>query len=573
MALFGQRTSWVAGLLVLVVSTGPTLSGPSGSERREGSSGNPADGYDLVIRNGRIIDGSGNSWFYGAIGVRDGRIAAVGTIAPEAGAKEIDASGMIVAPGFIDVHTHADADLHDHPRAENFIRNGVTTIVTGNCGSSVTDVRAYLQRLATEGVALNVATLIGHNSILRSVKGDRAGELTPEQLDQARRMVRQAMLDGAVGLSTGLIYTPGTYSNTEEIIELQKVAGRFGGIYATHMRDEATEILAAIDEALRIGRESASRVQISHFKMPTDVARTIGGSDTTLARVMQARAAGQEVWLDQYPYTASSTTIATLLPSWVREEGADKARQILQDPEQRERVLEDMRQNHEILRKRDDMAFAVVSSCKAYPDYAGKNVKEIAQLMKRKQRSTAEASAGGAAASDLPDVTSREQYLAIIDIYLQGGASCVFHSCSEEDVENIMRNPLVAVCSDSGIRVFGSGQPHPRGYGSNSRVLGRYVRQRGVIALEDAVRKMTSLPALAFRFADRGLLREGYRADITIFDPDVVTDRATFEEPHQYPKGIVHVIVNGKLVVENEEVTGALPGMPLYGPGRSQDSR
>lgn len=540
------------------------------TENRTPSDDKTIQTYDLVIRNGQIIDGAGNSWFYDDVGVKDGRIATIGRIPTGAGTKEIDAAGLVVAPGFIDVHTHADTDLYRHPRAENFIRNGVTTIVTGNCGGSVTDVSEYLRRLLEDGTALNVATLIGHNTILRKVKGDRAGELTPEQMDQARQMIRQAMLDGAVGMSTGLIYTPGTYSDTEEIIELQKVVGEFGGIYATHMRSETLEILEAIDEALRIGREAGTRAQISHFKMASDVAKVMGGSDVTLGRVMEARTAGQEVWLDQYPYTASSTSISSLLPSWVREDGTDAARRILQDPDQIERVLEDMKQAHEIRRQRKDMSYAVISSSRAYPEYAGKNIKEVARLMKLKLRQADGASGRDSGTAELPEVTSREQYEAIIDIYVKGGASCVFHSFSEKDVENIMRNPLVSICSDSGVRVFGSGQPHPRGYGANSRVLGRYVRQRGLITWEDAIRKMTSMPATAFRFKDRGLLREGNWADITIFNPKTVTDRATFEEPHQYPKGIIHVIVNGKPVVENEQVTGELPGMPLYGPGRVQ---
>ncbi len=540
------------------------------SGRRDPATVETTTRYDLVIRNGRVIDGSGNPWFYDDVGVRNGKIATIGRIVEGAGAKEIDAAGLVVAPGFIDVHTHADSALHQHPLAENFIRNGVTTIVTGNCGGSVTDVAGYLSRLKNEGVALNVATLIGHNSILRRAKGDRAGELTAEQMSEAKAMVRRAMCEGAVGLSTGLIYTPGTYSDTEEIIELQKVAAEFDGIYATHMRSEAHEILEAIDEALRIGRESGSRVQISHFKMAMDVAKVMGGSDVTLAKVAKAREAGQEVWLDQYPYTASSTTIATLLPSWVRENGDDEARRILQDTDQLDRVLEDMRQTHEIRRDRSDMSFAVIAACRAYPEYAGRNLKQVTQLMKHKQERAEGAPAAGEAA-ELPEVTMREQYLAAIDIYVKGGASCVYHSFSENDVENIMRHPLVAICSDSGVRVFGSGQPHPRGYGSNSRVLGRYVRQRGVITLEDAIRKMTAMPALAFRFNDRGLLREGHWADITIFDPQTVTDRATFEEPHQYPEGITHVIVNGQLVVEQGEVTKNLPGMPLYGPKRCAD--
>src|SRR3954469_16619683 len=266
----------------------------------------------------------------GVFGFGGGKIWAIGKIEHRAVA-EIDAGGLVVAPGFIDVHTHADEDVHSQPYAENFVRDGVTTIVTGNCGGSVRDVGQYLRRIQGKGCAINVATLIGHNTILKSVKGDRAGELTAAQMQQAKGIVRQAMLDGAVGLSTGLIYPPGQFSSTEEIIELQKVAAGFGGIYASHMRSEGSNILPAIDEALRIGREAKCRVEISHFKLPADAARKIGGSDVTLGRVISARAAGQEVWLDQYPYTASSTGITTLISDDYIAQGVAAAQKLLRD--------------------------------------------------------------------------------------------------------------------------------------------------------------------------------------------------------------------------------------------------
>ena len=531
-----------------------------------------ANTCDLIIRNGRIIDGSGNPWFYGDVAVRAGLIVAVGDVGHLAAREVVDARGNVVAPGFIDVHTHADTDLYKLPQAENFVRDGVTTIVTGNCGYGVRDVGEYFDRLRTNGVALNVATLIGHNTVLRALKGDKAGELTAEQMDQGKQIVREAMRDGAVGMSTGLIYKPGIWSSTEEIVELQSVAAEFGGIYASHMRSESNRILDAIDEALTVGRLSGSRVQISHFKLPRDVSATIG-REATIRKVLAARAAGQEVWLDQYPYTASQTSLDTLLPDWVMQDGADEAKRKLQDPEVVAKVLADMKQAHEVGRKRTDMSFAVISSSRAVPTLVGRNVKEAAQVMKLKRQTGATTEPVELLGdkdhppTSLPAVTMEDQYRAIIEIYLRGGASCVFHTMDEAVVETILACPLVAVASDSGVREFGVAQPHPRGYGTNARVLGKYVRERGVITLEDAVRKMTSLPATAFRFHDRGLVRPGYAADLVIFDPQKVTDRATFEKPHAYAEGFTHVFVNGQLVLENETMTGKLPGKPVLGPG------
>jgi N-acyl-D-amino-acid deacylase len=529
----------------------------------------PELSVDLLIRNARIIDGSGNAAFRGDVAVRGDRIVAIGDLKHLQSTRTIDATGLVVAPGFIDVHTHADDGLYRQPQAENFIRDGVTTIVTGNCGYGVSDVSVYFQNLEKRGVALNVATLIGHNTVLREVKGNRAGVLSPAQMDQAKQLVRKAMDDGAVGFSTGLIYTPGQWSSTEEIIELAKVSAASGGIYATHMRSEATEILKAIDEALRVGREAGCRVEISHFKLPADIARKIGGSDTTLKRVLDARAEGQQVGLDQYPYTASSTSISTLLPDKVLEEGPEAAKKNLSDPDQLPAVLELMRQNHEVERGRRSLGYVVIASCEAYPQYAGQNLQDIAGAMKlRRENPNAEL-----LGATLRPVTMEDQYRAVIDIYVKGGASIVVHSMNETEVVNILRCPLVAVASDSGVREFGAGQPHPRGYGTNARVLGHYVREQQVITLEDAVRKMTSLPATAFGFKDRGLLREGFIADITIFNPGTVVDRATFEQPHAYAEGIEYVIVNGQAVLERGQMTGSLPGKPIRGPGFVQPQK
>lgn len=547
--------------------------------------------HDLILRNARVYDGTGNAWYHADVGVDQDRISAIGDLSDARAKREIDLHRRALAPGFIDVHTHVDEDIHTQPLAENFIRDGVTTIVSGNCGGSVMDVRTFFDRITKEGSAVNNATLVGHNSVLRKVKGASvAGKLTEPQMKTAREIIDTAMKDGAIGFSTGLIYTPGTWSDTEEIIEMMKVAAGYGGIYATHMRSESGEIKSAIEEALRIGREANCRVEISHFKMPIDTATKFGrgtrtgpdgktidaGSDVTLAMVEAARKNGQEVWLDQYPYTASSTTMSTLLPDWVLEKGGDEAKKILRDPEQVKKILSEMRQLHEVTRLRKDMSFAVVTTAQNHPEYSGRSIKQIAQIRKFHEQNPqgvelllpTTAPSAGKTVLDSVEVTMEDQYRVVIDLYLDGGAGGVFHTMDETEVKNILAHPLVGVASDSGVRVFGSGMPHPRGYGTNARVLGRYVRELGVITLEDAVRKMTSQPATAFRMADRGTIRVGAFADLVIFDPDTVIDQSTFDQPHQYPLGIETVIVNGTVVFEDGKMTGAKPGDVIYGPGK-----
>src|SRR4051794_36915797 len=395
--------------------------------------------YDLVIRNGSIIDGSGKPAFRGDLAIKAARTAAVGDVPANSAAAEIDAAGKAVAPGFIDVHTHVDADIHKSPAAENFVRDGVTCIVTGNCGGSVGDVRTYFSRINQHGAGINIATLIGHNTVLKAVKGDRKGELTPEQLDKARQLVRKAMQDGAVGLSTGLIYNPGQFSPTEEIIELAKVAAQFNGVYASHMRNEGTNIIAAIDEAVRVGREAKIRVEISHFKLPSEAARKLGGSDVSLGRVLEARKAGLEVFLDQYPYTASSTTISTLIPKVYLEEGTEKARARAKDPAEFEKMLATMVKEES--RPGRSMAYVVIASSPAFPKYNGKNIVQIAQMRRLEQKKDGELLTTPADARP-PEVTMEEQCRAILEIFKAGNAQCVFHTMNDTEVENIMRNPL-----------------------------------------------------------------------------------------------------------------------------------
>lgn len=528
----------------------------------------PTPRYDLVIRNARIVDGSGKPAFAGDLAVKDGLIARLGAVEPRSAAREIDARGLIIAPGFIDVHTHVDADIHKQPAAENFVRDGVTTIVTGNCGYSVLDVRQYLERIDREGAGLNVSTLIGHNTVLRSAKGDTAEPLTAHQMQKAKDLVERAMRGGAVGMSTGLIYNPGQFSPLSEIVELQTVAARHGGVYATHMRSEGSGILKAIDEALTIGKSAGCRVQISHFKLPADASRALStgglGTDVTLQKVLDARAAGMDVWLDQYPYTASSTSINTLIPDEFLKGGIEAGRKrVADDPSERSMLLTAMLELHGKQRRRTHFGYVAIASCAAYPHYNGRNVWEITRTNKLKQERGGDVELLGLTPDQLPEATLEEQCRTIIDIFANGGASCVFHTMAEEDVENILRNPIVAVASDSGVRKFGEGVPHPRGYGSNARVLGHYARERGLMSMEEAVRRMTSLPAYVFSLPGRGLIKQGFAADLVIFDPHTVIDTATFEKPHQYPIGIPTVIVNGQPVLLDGKMTGALPGRAI----------
>ncbi|MFL6275980.1 MAG: amidohydrolase family protein [Blastocatellia bacterium] len=502
--------------------------------------------FDIAIINGRIVDGTGNPWFYGSVAIKGDRIVKVGAVDAQRAARVIDAKGMVVAPGFIDVHTHVEGSLADVPTADNFIFMGVTSLVTGNCGSSSLQVGDFLSKLEAKGISVNIATLIGHGSLRREVMKEEARDPSADELDRMRAIVDRAMRDGAVGMSTGLIYVPGTYAKTAEVADLARVVARYGGVYATHMRDEGNQVTDSIKEALTIGEQAGLPVEISHFKVSSK--KRWGDSRVTCQMVADARARGQQVTVDQYVYTASSTSLNTLLPTWALEGGRDKAKARLDDPATRAKIKAEMIQS---LGKNGfkDFSYAVVAGYQPEPAYEGKNISEITRLARGKSG---------------PD----EEAEQIIAMYLAGSAGMIFHKMSEPDVERIVAQPYTMIASDSGVIRMDSGVPHPRGYGNNARVIAIYVREKKLIGLEDAVRKMTSLPAATFRLWDRGLLRPSMAADIVIFDESKVTDRATFDKPHQYAEGFAVVLVNGRVVIDGGKHTGATPGRALYGPGR-----
>jgi N-acyl-D-amino-acid deacylase len=496
--------------------------------------------YDLLIAGGTVVDGSGSARVRIDVAIKDGRIAAIGRLPRSQAAQVIDASGLIVAPGFIDVHTHAD-NIVDRPAASNFVRMGVTTVVAGNCGTSALDVGASLAAVRDQGVAINYATLIGHNTVRSAVMGSDNRAPWPSELARMKSLVWKAMADGAVGFSTGLRYVPGTYAQTPEIIELARVAANAGGIYTSHMRNEGTELEASIAETIRVGDAAGARVEISHLKV--DSPKNWGASDRALALIDAARAQGIDVRADQYAYTAASSGLGVRFPAWVLEGGDQKIAERLRSPETWARVKTEMTG---LLAERGlhDLSFAVVAMYRHDPSLNGLSLAQVATRM------------SGSGSVDAQLEAARE-------MLLDGGAQMVYHFMSDQDVDRIMRHPQVAVASDSSVLAFGDGVPHPRGYGDNARVLGTYVRARQIISLEDAIRKMTSLPAGHFRFAKRGLLRVGYAADVVVFDADRIADTATYEKPHAYPEGIPFVIVNGIVVVKNGMQTSARPGQVL----------
>lgn len=497
--------------------------------------------YDLLVAGGTVVDGTGKPGVLADVAVKDGRIVAIGRGLARGAAREvIDARGLTVAPGFIDVHTHAD-DIAEHPRAENFVRMGVTTIVAGNCGGSALDIGEALTNVREVGTSVNYATLIGHNTVRRAVMGTENRDASLAEMARMKSLVWRAMADGAVGFSTGLQYVPGTYTKTPELIELARIAGNAGGVYASHMRNEGTELEKSIEETIRVGAAGGCRVQISHLKV--DSPARWGVAAKALAMIDAARARGVDVEADQYAYTAASSTLGIRFPSWALEGGQIAISARLNDPATWERIRTGMRA---MLAERgiQDLSFAVVSSYGADPSYNGLSIKEIAARTK------------GSDALDAQLEVARGMLAA-------GGASMVYHLMSDEDVELIMKHPQVGIASDSSVLTPGDGVPHPRGYGNNVRVLGEYVRKRHVISLEEAVRKMTSLPAAQFRFDGRGQIRNGYAADLVVFDPATVADTATFEKPHAYAVGVPYVLVNGVVVVRNGTHTGLRPGQVL----------
>jgi N-acyl-D-aspartate/D-glutamate deacylase len=522
-----RTSSWLAAAVAVLALA------PAGAAQ-------PRAQFDVIIAGGTVIDGSGRPGTIGDVAIKNGRIAALGRIPRWQGAKIVDASRLVVAPGFIDVHTHGD-NLAERPAAANFVRMGVTTIVAGNCGTSALDVAAALADLRDHPAAINFATLIGHNTVRAAVMGVENRLPKPAELTRMKSLVWKGMADGAIGFSTGLQYVPGTYAQIPEITELARVAANAGGIYASHMRNEGTALEEAVAETIRVGDMTGARVEISHLKV--DSPNRWGASEKALAMIDAARSKGVDVRADQYAYTAASSSLNIRFPAWVLEGGPARIAERLNMPATWQKIRGEMTA---ALAERGlhDLSFAVVAM---YPPDRALNGLSMRQVALR------------LAGSDSPEA----QFEAAREMLLDGSASMVYHLMSDEDVDRIMRHPQVAIASDAGVMAYGEGVPHPRGYGNTARVLGTYVRARHVLTVEEAIRKMTSLPATHFRLAARGTIRTGYAADLVVFDPRLVADTASYESPHGYAAGIAAVYVNGVVVVKEGAQTDARPGQVI----------
>lgn len=499
--------------------------------------------FDILIRGGTVIDGTGAPGYPADVAVSAGRIALISrTPIDTANARlVIDATDRVVAPGFIDAHAHVE-DLDERPLAESFIRQGVTTVVYAADGRMPWPLDAYIERLGENGHTPNIMLFAGHNTIRSHVMGSSSREPTPAELDSMKALVAQAMELGAVGLSTGLRYTPGIYATTEEVIELAKVAAAAGAIYASHMRDEGEGSIASVEELIRIAREAGLPAQITHHKLMGQP--QWGQSEQTIGLVEAARAEGLDITIDQYPYDATSTGTAVLFPAWALAGGGDSLRARLADPGTRARIVEGIKQTIVEERGGGDLARIRMARVGFHPQWNGKTFADIAK--ERGEEPTLDFAAELA-----------------IEIQSQGGASGVWHVVDEADIRRIMAYPWTMVSSDGGIGVPGHGHPHPRNYGAFARLLGRYVREEKVLALEEGIRRMTSLPAWRFGQPARGRIAEGGVADITVFDPATITDRSTYEDPHRFATGVDHVIINGVPVLRDGSLTGAKPGAVL----------
>jgi N-acyl-D-amino-acid deacylase len=496
--------------------------------------------YDIIIKSGNIIDGTGAPWIHGDIGITGSRISTIGSIPSEYGERIIDAKNLYVTPGFIDVHTHVDTDIETHLEVKNYLMQGVTTVVGGNCGSSHYPLQELFKEIESK-ISINFASFVGHNTIREEVMGndDRAPDDT--ELQQMQKLVTQEMETGALGLSTGLSYVPGRYATTEEIVELAKMINPFHGVYATHMRNQGEFIKEAIEEAVNIGKKAGVSVQISHIKLANE--KVWGKYHLIFDPIENAREAGVPVFVDQYPYTATSSGFGSSFLGWAVSGGPEKFAERIKDAEMYQKIKEDFIKSRLTSEYVDPLESIYISENENHPEYEGKNIAEILDFL------------------DLEQTISNGADL-IIKMYAEDQPGGVFFQMDEKDVCTLMKPEYTMIGSDGSAYLPGEGVPHPRSYGTFVRVLSRYVKKR-VVSLPDAVRKMTSLPGLAMGFYQRGLIREGMYADIVIFDGDV-EDNATYKEPHQYPDGIHWVIVNGKVVVHSNEIINRNMGRILY---------
>jgi len=512
---------------------------------------------NIIIRNVDILDGAGAPAFRADIGLEGDRIAEIGDLSAATGDTTIDGTGLTAAPGFIDIHSHSDFTLPINPRAESKVRQGVTTKVTGQCGDSTaplnpamrelaraawpymswdwTGFGEYLDHLRQQGLGVNVVPLVGHSAIRSVAMGLNDRAPSADEMAAMKRLIAQAMDEGAWGISTGLIYPPGLYATTGELIELARVVARRGGFYSSHIRGEGSRLLQAIAEAIEIGERAGLPVQIAHLKASKPKNWPL--LPQALKLIDDARARGLDVAADRYPYTASSTGLSAMLPPWAHDGGRTALLERLRSPDARRRILADAR-----ARQWDKV---LVAHSPNWVEIEGLTVAEIAE-----QRGAA-------------------PYETVLDILLETEArvSIIHFGMKEENLRAVLCHPAVMIGSDASARApqgpLGEGKPHPRGYGAFPRVLGKYAREEGVLSLPEAVRKMSGLPAERLGLADRGRLAQGMKADVALFHPDTVRDKATYTEPHQYPIGIEYVFVNGQVVVGPKGHTGALPGQIL----------
>ena len=531
--------------------------------------------FDLVITNGHIIDGTGSPWYSGDVGIRDGKVAAIGNLAAAPRKRTIDAAGKVVAPGFIDMLGQSELSILVDPRLPSKIFQGITTEITGEGGSiaplndAIIQIdrpgydhykinpdwrtfRQYFARLEKQGIGINLASYVGATQVRRMVLGDDNKQPTPEQLEQMKALVREAMKDGTVGVSTALEYAPAPYAKTEELIALAAEGGKFGGIYSTHMRNESDSVLEAIDEALRVGREAHVPVEIWHIKVAGK--ENWGRMPEVVAKINAARAAGADVAADTYAYTAWFNSFSAFVPAWAHDGGDAKMVERLKDPATRARIRKDMLtpskdwdNEWQEIPGPEAVMIGVVQNPKLLP-LQGKRLSEIANLW------------------------DKDPMDALFDFLIEDPASDVaVFGMSQPDVTLALQQPWVAIDNDSSGTspegILGQEHPHPRAYGTFPRILRKYVREDKALTLEDAIRKMSALPAQRLRFTDRGVLKAGMWADVVIFDPATVRDLATFDNPNQLSEGMEYVLVNGVPVIDGGKMTGALPGKVLRGAG------
>lgn len=524
---YGLRI-FIIGLLGLLLTSCATLSiGPAE--------------YDTVIINGKILDGTGNPWFSADIAINDNEIVKVGNLKDAQARKTIDAEGMYVTPGFIDVHSHAASGLTnpDLSSAEPQLRQGVTTVFINPDGGGAVDIEKQREALLEDGIGINVAQLMPHGSIRQQVMGMEDRAPTTEELDEMRQLVRDGMESGAFGMSSGPFYSPGSYASTDELVELAKVASEFGGAYISHIRDESNYTIgleASVDEVIQVAEEANLPGVVTHIKALGPP--VWGMSETIVDNIERARSQGIEVYADQYPYKASATgLISALVPRWAEEGGYDSLRVRLEDPERLDRIRAAMEENLDRRGGPDRIQFRYYS-----PDseIEGKTLKDVADNRNEDPLDTA------------------------IDLIKKSGPGIVSFNMNEEDVHRFMRQPWTMTSSDGGLVHMGEGVPHPRNYGAFPRKIRKYVLEDEVVELTHAVRSMTTLPAQVFYLPDRGQIRKGAKADIAIFDPHQLHDKATFQEPHQLSEGIEYVLVNGNIALDKGNLSSERSGRVLH---------